>query len=314
MPISCGVPQGSILGLLLFLVYVNDMCTSVNCMLSLYADDSALLFSHRDPDVIADRLSTELSNCMRWLVDNRLSLHVGKTECLIFGSKAKLKKVNSFSVLCDGTAVQRVHSVKYLGVLLDGSLCSSFHVSSLLKICNGRLPFLFRNSSLLDFDTRKLLCNSLIQPYLDYCSSSWYSCLNSSLRSRLDVLQRKMVRFIYGFSNRRHVGASELRSLSWLNISDRVSYFKLVHIFRIRHDLAPSYMTSNFQLVCSTHSYETRGSSTNYFISKSLATAPSSFAFTASKLWNSLPLRIKNIDSLPVFKRRLKEYLLSRYE
>ena len=73
LPITCGVPQGSILGPQLFLIYVNDMVTSVDCRLSLYADDSVLLFSHKDPNVIADRLSTELSNCKRWLVD-KLSL------------------------------------------------------------------------------------------------------------------------------------------------------------------------------------------------------------------------------------------------
>ena len=76
LPISCGVPQGSILGPQLFLIYINDMNLSINCRLSLYADDSALLFSGRDPDVIAERLSVELSTCKRWLVDNKLSLHV----------------------------------------------------------------------------------------------------------------------------------------------------------------------------------------------------------------------------------------------
>ena len=81
LPVTCGVPQGSILGPLLFLVYINDMSISLSCKLSLYADDSALLFSHRDSNIIASRLSSELSRCKQWLVDNRLSLHVGKTEC-----------------------------------------------------------------------------------------------------------------------------------------------------------------------------------------------------------------------------------------
>ena len=103
--VTCGVPQGSILGPLLFLIYVNDMHRSVNCQLSLYADDSALVFSHSDPSVIAERLGLELSNCKKWLIDNRLSLHVGKTECIIFGSDRKLKRVGSFTVSCDGMAV-----------------------------------------------------------------------------------------------------------------------------------------------------------------------------------------------------------------
>ena len=86
------------------------MSISLTCKLSLYADDSALLFSHRDPAIIADHLSTELSRCKRWLVDNRLSLHIGKTECLLFGSKRRLKGVGEFQVFCDGTPVVRMFS------------------------------------------------------------------------------------------------------------------------------------------------------------------------------------------------------------
>ena len=94
LPVSCGVPQGSILGPLLFLIYINDMNISLTCRLSLYADDSALLFAHRDAEVISKCLSGELSKCKSWLVDNRLSLHVGKTEALLFGTKRRLKGVD----------------------------------------------------------------------------------------------------------------------------------------------------------------------------------------------------------------------------
>ena len=92
--VTCGVPQGSILGPQLFLVYINDMQISVDCRLALYADDSALIFSHKDSGVISDKLSSELSNCKKWLVDNKLSLHVGKTESLLFGTSRRLSKVD----------------------------------------------------------------------------------------------------------------------------------------------------------------------------------------------------------------------------
>ena len=96
--ITCGVPQGSILGPLLFLCYVNDMSMSISgeCKLMLYADDSAILYSHKDPRVISERLGQELESCSKWLVDNKLSLHLGKTESILFGSKRKLKKIKDF--------------------------------------------------------------------------------------------------------------------------------------------------------------------------------------------------------------------------
>ena len=221
LPVSCGVPQGSILGPLLFLVYINDMNISLTCRLSLYADDSALIFSHHDSIVIADRLSNELSMCKRWFVDNRLSLHVGKTESLLFGSKRRLKGVGDFRIYCDGTPVVRTHSVKYLGVVLDASLDSSSHANNLMKTCAGRLAFLHRNSALLDKNCRQILCSSLIQPYLDYCCSSWFSSLSVNLKERLNVIQRKMVRFVLGLDFRGHVNFKILHDLNWMSIPDR---------------------------------------------------------------------------------------------
>ena len=313
LSVSCGVPQGSILGPLLFLVYINDMSMSLNCMLSLYADDSALLFSHKDSSIIAERLSIELSACKKWLVDNRLSLHVGKTESILFGSGRRLKGVSNFTVHCDGMPVQRNFEVKYLGVLLDDRLTGSSHVRNMLKTSMGKLSFLYRNSSFLDFSCRKLLCSALIQPYIDYCSSSWYSGLSAQLRSRLDVLQRKMTRFIFGLDNRAHIGNTELRSLNWLSVIDRVNYFKLVHLFKIRTGSAPRYLISDFKLVSDSHVHATRASRFNYHLPKSLSLAPTTFTFTTIKLWNSLPTFLKEPMSLPSFKRRLKDYLLSRY-
>ena len=87
--VNCGVPQGSILGPLLFLLYVNDMQGAVTCTLLLYADDSALVISGKNLVTIERQLSLQLESVSDWLVDNRLSLHLGKTESILFGTKKK---------------------------------------------------------------------------------------------------------------------------------------------------------------------------------------------------------------------------------
>ncbi len=103
MPITCGVSQGSILGPLLFLCYVNDMSVSVKSKLLLYADDSALLVSHRDHRVISNTLSQELESCNEWLTENRV--HLGKTEAILCGTKRKMKNTEDFEVKYKDTAI-----------------------------------------------------------------------------------------------------------------------------------------------------------------------------------------------------------------
>ena len=110
--VTCGDPQESILGPLLFLCYINDMELSISseCKLLLYADDSAIMYSNKDPRVISDKLGLELEMCSKWLVDNKLSLHMGKTECIIFGSKRKLRKSIIFQL--NVMVIQLRHNVR----------------------------------------------------------------------------------------------------------------------------------------------------------------------------------------------------------
>ena len=122
-----------------------------------------------------------------------------------------------------------------------------------------------------------------------------------------------MVRFIEGFDTRSHVDRSNLLSLSWLSVPDRVAYFQMLHLFKIRNDLAPSYLRINFVKLQGLHTYGTRGSDSNYHVSRDLSLAPTSFAFLAVKTWNSLPGSIKSATSYDIFKRKLKEFYLSSY-
>ena len=98
------------------------MALSVKCKLYLYADDSTLLVRGKHPNLIAQALSENLNRCKIWLIDNKLSLHLGKTEAILFGTKRKLKQINDFEIKCENVIVKNVKSVDYLRLTLDNDL------------------------------------------------------------------------------------------------------------------------------------------------------------------------------------------------
>jgi exonuclease III len=315
LEVTCGVPQGSILGPILFLCYINDMPISLRCRLALYADDSALVHSGKHPDEIAAFLSNELASCKKWLVDNRLSLHIGKTECILFGSKRRLGKAGDFKVTCGDTLVKRVSSVKYLGVILDHNLGGVEHISSILSKVNSRLSFLYRCASFLNQQTKWTVCLALIQPHLDYCSSAWYSGLSVLLKNKIDIVQRKTARYVLNRGPRDHIGQGEFKSLNWLTVPDRVRFFKMLHMFKVTGGFSPPYLAEKFTPVSEVHGYGTRGSGANFFLPKGVSLGPmsTSFVYTAIKEWNDLPLELKRTSSVDNFKTNLKSYLSRGY-
>lgn len=310
--ISCGVPQGSLLGPLLFLCYVNDMCTSVTCKLMLYADDSALLVSHKDPNFISTRLSEELKSCKSWFIDNKLSMHMGKTECILFGSHRKLKAVKHFSVKCDEVVIHAVKCVKYLGLEIDSTLSGEKIVNSIVKRTNSRLKFLYRNSDCLDMQSRKTLCNSLIQCQFDYCCPAWFPSITKDLKDKLQVAQNKVVRFILKLPDRSHIGFHEFSQIKLLNVQNRVQMLQLSHVFKIFHNSCPDYLANHFNTVSSVHQYSTRSSVYNFHVPKVNGFSSKTFYFTGISFWNSLPNYIKEINSKNHFKMELKLFLANQ--
>ena len=192
--VSDGVPQGSLLGPLLYLCYCNDMETAITCKLVLYADDSILLVSDKDPKAIEQKLEMELKSTNNWLIENKLTSHPGKCEAILFGSKKKCRQVTDFSVKFNGTSIQAKSSVKYLGTIMDQNLTSQDNISGIIKKANGKLKFLYRQRKHLNTHTRKILSSALTQSHSDYASVFWFHSASASLQRKLQVIQNKTVR------------------------------------------------------------------------------------------------------------------------
>ena len=311
-PISCGVPQGSILGPLLFLIYVNDMQASVKCKLLLYTDDSALLVSGENVSEIQKVLSQELKSVCEWLVDNKLSIHLGKTETISFGSSRKLSRTEELKVTCNRVSITPKTSVGYLGAEIDQNVSGEAIASKVLSKVNGRLKFLIRKSKFLDLKTRISVVNAIIQCHFDYACSSWFSGLSASTKSKLQICQNKLIRFVLDLSPRTHIGWEHFQMTGWLPIEYRVHQLKLGHMFKIFNKEAPSYQLENFRLVKEHHAYITRSSVHNFILPGVNSAGRNSFYYTGAKLWNSLPGELMSITTLPHFKQCVKLHLLDK--
>ena len=126
-------------------------------------------------------------------------------------------------------------------------------------------------------------------------------------------MQRRFLRFILSMGPRDHLGSRELKLLNWLSVTDRLKYFSLIHVFKIRSGIAPGYLSQFFVQVKSNHSQGTRGTAYNYQLSKNLSLAPTCFSFSAIKDWNALPASLKGEKSLNVFCGKLKQHLMLDY-
>ena len=184
--------------------------------------------------------------CSKWLVDNKLSLHMGKTECIIFGSKWKLWKINCFKVECNGRTIKTQRSVKYLDLTLYDQLTGEAGVNSIVQKVNGRLKLLYRQCNFLEEKLRKSICSALIQCHINYACSSWYSGLNKQLKKKLQICRNKTVRFIKNLGHRSHIGFLELNSLNMLKVDFRVKQLRLSHVHKIFNGTGLSYLSEQF--------------------------------------------------------------------
>ena len=241
--IECGFPQGSNLGPLLFLLYVNDL---PNCLdqaePSMFADDTNISTSAGSVEKLETQLNIELDKIYRWLVANRLTLNVSKTEYMIIGCRHNLGKIDKDSVIKIGSeTVNRVHTSKRLGVIIDDKLKWEDQIDSIISRGIGAIKLI------KPYVRKKCLTqvyNALVQPYFDYCSLLWQNC-KLELQSKLQKLQNRAARIITG-DNWEIRFKDVLNKLNWLPLNQRRLTDTLLFMRKIFKDEVPISISDQF--------------------------------------------------------------------
>ena len=184
------VPQGSNLGPLLFLLYINDLAhVSPKLFSILFADDSNFFCSGKNIDNLIDTANEELKYIVSWLNVNKMSLNVDKTHYMIFIPKAK-KITKEKDIVINGTKISEVKTTKFLGVIIDSNLTWKPHIDYVSTKISKNIGIITKARRLFDNKTLLTLYYSFIFPYLNYCIHLWGSTFQSYL-DKLVVLQKK---------------------------------------------------------------------------------------------------------------------------
>ena len=217
---KCGVPQGSILGPLVFLVYINDQSKYLGeCRTSLYTDNTAVYYSSSSYVDVMLALRIEADNLTQWLRVNKLTLNVAKTKYMLFGTKRKLDHIQPMKLSANNEEIERVTNSKYLGIHLGEALNFEVHLDTLYRKTCSKLGAVKKARNCLNQGMSLKLYRSLVLPHLHY-GDLIYMCSTKERLHKLQLIQNIACRIILWVSKDKHVNDMH-RELNLLNLDTR---------------------------------------------------------------------------------------------